>query len=227
MPPSDVAVTLREVSRRYGHRPILREVSLDIVFGEVLLLMGKNGAGKTTLLRLIAGLTRPNSGTIERFGSVGMVAHHSMLYDALTASQNLAFFARLHGLPSGRVVAAALERVGLTAVHDQAIATFSRGMLQRLAIARALLPEPEILLLDEPLSGLDDTGTTMVIDMLKALRDRGCAVVIASHQITELLPVGTRVGYLVRGRLDTPEALANRSPTEVLDHYRAAVARER
>ncbi len=189
-----------------------------------MLLMGKNGAGKTTLLRLIAGLLKPTGGAVERRGSVGLVGHATMLYDALTARENLAFFARLHGVPSRGPVEELLERVGLTAAVDQQIATFSRGMLQRLTIARALLPDPDVLLLDEPLSGLDDAGTKIVLGVLSELQSRGRAMLIATHQIADLVPLGSHVGYLVRGRLAALEPLDGRDPMAVMDRYRTLVS---
>lgn len=219
-----VAVSLRQVCRRFGHRQVLQDVSLSIPPGEVLLLMGKNGAGKTTLLRLIAGLLKPTSGRIEVQGSVAMVGHSTMLYDALTARENLAFFARLHGLSPATVVDAALDRVGLQAAMDQRIATYSRGMLQRLTIARALLPTPDVLLLDEPLSGLDDVGSRIVLTVLSEVRARGCAILIATHQIAELTPLGSWVGYLVRGRLAELEPLEGRDAASVMDRYRTVVS---
>lgn len=219
-----VAVSLRQVSRRFGHRQVLQDVSLSIPPGEVLLLMGKNGAGKTTLLRLIAGLLKPTSGRIEVHGSVAMVGHSTMLYDALTARENLAFFARLHGLSPARVVDAALDRVGLQAAMDQRIATYSRGMLQRLTIARALLPTPDVLLLDEPLSGLDEVGSRIVLTVLSEVRARGCAIVIATHQIAELTPLGSRVGYLFQGRLAEVEPLEGRDAASVMDRYRTLIS---
>lgn len=222
--PETAAVTLRGVSRRFGHRQVLQDVSLSVAPGEVLLLMGKNGAGKTTLLRLIAGLLKPTSGHIELRGSVAMVGHSTMLYDALTARENLAFFARLHGLPPATVVEAALDRVGLAAAMDQRIATYSRGMLQRLTIARALLPDPDVLLLDEPLSGLDSSGSVLVLTLLSDLRTSGCAILIATHQIAELTPLGSRVGYLVQGHLAELESLEGRDAATVMDRYRTLVS---
>ncbi len=224
MPPTDVVVRLEGVSRRFGHRLILQEVSLDVARGEAILLIGKNGAGKTTLLRLIAGLLKPTMGRIERHGGVGMVAHHTMLYDALTARENLRFFAKLHVVSAQGSVESLLERVGLTDAMDQRIGTFSRGMLQRLTIARALLHDPAILLLDEPLSGLDDTGSQVVMELFADLRARGRAILIATHQIAELTPLGSRVGYLVQGRMAALEPLDGRGADAVLDRYRSLVS---
>ncbi len=137
----------REVSRRFGYRQIFRQISLSIKPGEVLALIGPNGAGKTTLLRVLAGLLKPTDGSVDRRGTVGLVAHHTMTYDALTARENLAFVGRLWGIDDGSRIDALLDRVGLSKWGEQRTATFSRGMAQRLAIARALVHDPQILLL--------------------------------------------------------------------------------
>jgi ABC-type multidrug transport system ATPase subunit len=227
MPPAEPALAVEGVARRFGHRSVLSDISFDVSPGETLILMGQNGAGKTTLLRVIAGLLRPSAGAVRRLGTVGMVSHHSMMYDALSARENLAFFARLYGLEPGKRLEETLERVGLGRAMDQRVGTFSRGMVQRLAIARALLPEPAIVLLDEPLSGLDDAGARLLGGLLGEWAAGGRAVVVASHQLAQLVPVATRVGFLVRGRLAALEPLAGRSGDDVLRRYRELVADER
>jgi heme exporter protein A len=219
-----VAVRANNVSKRFGHRWVLREVTMEVEQGEAVLLVGGNGAGKTTLLRVMSGLLKPNRGTIERFGTVGMVAHHTMMYDALTARENLAFFARLHGLPSDGRIDRLLELLGLTDFASERIVTFSRGMLQRLAIARALMPEPEVLLFDEPLTGLDDAASHVVLDVIEELEARRAALVIATHQLVELVGVATRVGFLVRGALAALEPIAGRDAGGVVSRYRELVA---
>ena len=220
MPPSSSPlVAVSDVSWRVGYRWIVRSVSTTVSAGEVLLLVGGNGTGKTSLIRLIAGLVRPTKGAIERHAPLGMVAHHTMLYDALTAHENLAFVARLHGVDPARPIAL-LQRLGLAKAADQRIATFSRGMLQRLAIARALLHEPQVLLLDEPLSGLDDAGTQIVVGLLQDLRERGCAFVIATHQLVELLDVATDVGFMAAGRLVERAPVDGRDAGAVVNRYR-------
>lgn len=199
-------------------------VSLDIAPGEAVLLIGGNGAGKTTLLRVMAGLLRASKGTIELSGAIGMVAHHTMMYDALTARENLAFFARLHGVPCDHRLDELLELLGLSHVTHERIATFSRGMLQRLAIARSLLHEPDVLLLDEPLSGLDDTASHVVLDVIAELKARGASLVIATHQLVELVGVAERVGIMVQGKLVALEPLGGRDAAAVVARYREVVA---
>ncbi len=225
MPPAEPVLAARDVTRRFGHRRVLRGVSLELVAGDALLLVGPNGAGKTTLLRVLAGLLRASAGRIERRGQVGMVAHASMLYDALTARENLRFFARLYGNASGERVDPLLERMGLSAWADERVGAYSRGMTQRLAIARALLPDPEILLLDEPLTGLDDASSEKVLVVLGELRARGRALVIASHQLAELMRVVTAVGFLTQGELKAVEPAAGRDVAAITARYREVTGR--
>jgi heme exporter protein A len=225
MLPAEPVLLAREVVRRFGHRRVLAGVSLSLAPGEVLLLVGPNGAGKTTLLRVLAGLLRPHGGVVERRGSVGLVAHHSMLYDALTARENLAFFAQLYGGDSQGRAAELLERMGLSAWADERVAAFSRGMIQRLAIARALLPEPAILLLDEPLTGLDDRSSVKVLEVLGELQQRGRALLVASHQLAELMGVVTSVGFLIQGSLRAVEPLGGRDAGQLAARYRELTAR--
>jgi heme exporter protein A len=219
MPQAEPAVTVQDVSRRFGHRWVLRQVSLQVAPGEAVLLVGGNGAGKTTLLRVVSGLLRPSKGSVKLGGAVGMVAHHTMMYDALTARENLTFFARLHGLSIRQRIDDLLERMGLAHVRDERIGTFSRGMLQRLAIARALMHEPRVLLLDEPLTGLDDAASRTVIDVLGELEARGVGLMIATHQLVELVGTAHRVGYMVTGRLAAIEPCEG-DAAKVVDRYR-------
>jgi heme exporter protein A len=199
-------------------------VSLSLAAGESVLLVGPNGAGKTTLLRVLAGLLRASGGRVERRGRVGLVAHYSMLYDALTARENLRFFARLHGVEGRRRADDLLEQMGLAAFGDERVGAFSRGMTQRLAIARALLSDPDILLLDEPLTGLDDRSCAKVLQVLGELQARGRALLIASHQLAELLGVVTAIGFLIQGRLAAMEPVAGRGAEAITARYREVTA---
>ncbi len=223
MPLAEPAVAVRGVFRRFGYRWVLRDITMDVAPGEAVLLVGGNGAGKTTLLRVVSGLLRPNKGAVALGGTVGMVAHHTMMYDALTAHENLTFFARLHGLKIRARIGELLERMGLAHVADERIGTFSRGMLQRLAIARALMPKPRVLLLDEPLTGLDDAASRTVIDVLDALEEQGVAMMIATHQLVELVGTAARVGYLVNGKLAALEQCGG-DAGQVVERYRDLVA---
>jgi heme exporter protein A len=199
---------------------VIKDVSLDVRGGEVLLLIGHNGAGKTTLIRLLAALLRPSAGTITRSGTLGVVAHHSMLYDSLTARENLRFFARLHGRNDGERIEQMLEEIGLAEHADRQVATYSRGMVQRLTLARALLPEPDLLLLDEPLTGLDDTASGIVRRILTDLRARNRAVVLATHQLADVVDLASDVGFLVAGQLKAVEPIDGRDAAAVISRYR-------
>jgi heme exporter protein A len=216
MPSGEPIMVARGVARRYGYRPILADVSFELHAGQVLLLVGPNGAGKTTLLKTLAGLLKPNGGSIERHAPVGMVAHDSMLYDSLTARENLRFFARLHRLTNRSRVDELLEHIGLSDRADDRLGTYSRGMVQRVAIARALLHEPGLLLFDEPLSGLDDRTSQVLLDLLVSLRDRGTAMIIVSHQLAGLGRIATHLARLARGRLGPVATTGGREPAEVL-----------
>ena len=208
-------LTADGVGRRFAYRRVVVDVSLRLHRGEVLLLVGPNGAGKTTLLRVLAGLLRPSAGTVSHHGAIGMVAHEAMLYPALTARENLRFFARLHGVDDRGRVDALLDQVGLARRAGDRVGTFSRGMLQRVAIARALLHEPGLLLFDEPLSGLDATASRTLVGLLESFRDRGTAMIIVSHEMERLGRVATHMARLAAGRLGDLEPLAGRDPVSV------------
>jgi len=216
VPPSaDVVLSASGIVRRFAYRPVLVDVDLTLRRGEVLLLIGPNGAGKTTLLRVLAGLLNASKGRVERPGAIGMVGHEAMLYPALSARENLRFFARLHGVDGRGRVDTLLEQVGLSHRADDRVGTFSRGMLQRVAIARALLHEPGLLLFDEPLSGLDATASRTLVALLQDFRTRGTAMIIVSHEMERLGKVATHMVRLAAGRLGALESLAGRDPVAV------------
>ncbi len=176
---------LENVHKRYGERTVIRNLSYRAQAGTLTIVAGPNGAGKSTLLRLMAGLTRPDSGTAalscER-GSVGYLGHETFLYPRLTALENLAFWQKLHAKPSDETtLLAALDAMGLAALADEKAGTFSRGMAQRLSLARVFLQTPSLLLLDEPLSGLDAASEMRVREGLARLRNNGATLVWVSH----------------------------------------------
>jgi heme exporter protein A len=209
-------VVIRDVSRHYGRRRALSRVSLTIRAGEVLGLLGPNGAGKSTLLSILATLITPSSGEV-RYGTatareagaalrarLGLLAHDLHLYPELTARENLTFFARLHGVTRYREsVEHALARAGLEERADDFVSGFSRGMRQRLALERALVHEPRLLLLDEPFTGLDDASAAALVARLKERAGAGCLVVLATHDLDVAEGLLDRAAVLREGRLVT------------------------
>ena len=178
-------VSLSGVGHFFGQRLVFRQVNLGIAPGEVLLVLGPNGAGKSTLLQIVAGLLTPGSGEMAwnlEHGEIGYLGHGTCVYPFLSASENVVFWARLHGLtPAGPDIAAVLDRVELKAAALERAGTFSRGMAQRLSLARVLLLNSKLLLLDEPATGLDTASRAILDREIGQARARGAAVVWVSH----------------------------------------------
>jgi len=213
-PPGIAGTGLRfeNIDKRYGSLFALRRVTLEIAPGECVVLAGRNGSGKTTLLRIAARLARPSSGTLMFSAAAGcapnarvrtgFVAHATMVYDELTAEENLLLFAKLQGIPNTRDrVRSLLEDVDLSNRRASLVRTFSRGMRQRMAIARALLQKPSILLLDEPATGLDPHGAAWLAGTLQRLRDAGCTMLMSLHGESDISAVATRAVRLDGGRV--------------------------
>jgi heme ABC exporter ATP-binding subunit CcmA len=212
-------VTLSDVSRHFGRRRAVSKVSLAMNAGEVVGLLGPNGAGKSTLIGVLATLVTPTSGRVEYGGRlaasegadlrgrIGLLAHELHLYPELSARQNLTFFARLYGLDRS-AVDAALDAAGLVERADEPVAAFSRGMRQRLALERALLHAPRLVLLDEPFTGLDDRAVTLVADRVRQLARRGSIVLVATHDLDVAEALVSRVAVMRGGSLvgDEPGA---------------------
>lgn len=187
-------IVARRLAKRYGTHTVLRAVDLEIGRGEVLLVTGPNGSGKTTLLRIVAGLAAPTSGTIEvdlDRRDLGFVGHEPLVYRDLTATENLSLYARLYRVPDPKArVAALLERFGLRDAADTRVAAFSRGMTQRLSLARALLHQPALLVLDEPHTALDAAGASLLDEELALLSGR-TTMVISTHDPERVAPLAT------------------------------------
>ncbi len=205
-------VEVAGVWKFYGDFPALREISFTVEPGACMALLGRNGAGKTTLLRILAGLSRPARGRVAVCGAatrdratrhaIGILGHGISLYDELSAYENLKLFASMYGLREPKRAALEwLERTGLERVRDGLVREFSRGMRQRLAVARAFLHDPEVLLLDEPFTALDDRAIALLQSLLRDALAGGRTIVISTHQLREALELATHVALLVRGRL--------------------------
>jgi heme exporter protein A len=209
--PDPAGIRFEKIDKRYGGLFALRGVSLDVAEGEALALAGRNGSGKTTLLRIAARLTRPSAGAVRFTWNgdvdcanprVGFVAHATMVYDELTAEENLLLFARLQGIASPeKLVKDMLREVGLGERGGSLVRTFSRGMRQRVAIARALLQRPQILLLDEPATGLDPEGVAWLAETLRALQAGGCTLLMSLHGESEIAALATRALRLDAGEI--------------------------
>ena len=219
------AVAAEGVWKFYGDYPALRDVMLHAEPGACLALIGRNGAGKTTLLRVVAGFSRPGKGQVRILGEdphepatrahMGFIGHGISVYDELSAWENLCLFGRLYNLPNPRKSAAEwLERTGLERVKDGLVREFSRGMRQRLAVARAFLHNPSVLLLDEPFTALDDRAIAVLQRLLREGLAAGKTIVMSTHQLREALELSTHVALLVRGKVAfcgpcTPEMVSD------------------
>ena len=223
------SLTFADVSRNFGRRRALHKVSLQCRAGEIVALLGPNGAGKSTLLSITATLLEPTSGEV-RYGEhsarnggaalrarIGVLGHDLYVYPELSPAENLAFFGRIYGLADiERRVEAALERAELTHRRDDPVGGFSRGMRQRLALERALLHDPRLVLLDEPFTGLDDAATGALRQRLDGLRRAGCIVLVTTHDLETIDGIVDRAVMLQNGRMVTIEPGAG----SLRDRYR-------
>lgn len=220
-----MTITADGIYKSFNGFPALRGVNLAASRGEFVALLGPSGSGKTTLLRILAGLSRPARGRVRILGAdvrrqdtrqrIGVLGHGIGVYEELSAFENLRLFARLYGMADPvRTALSWLERTGLDPVKDGLVREFSRGMRQRLAVARAFLHEPSVLLLDEPFTALDDRAIGVLQGLLAEARARGATIVLSTHQLREALELATHALLLVRGRTAffgerTPEMAAD------------------
>ena len=229
-------IEARGLTKHFGLKPVLRGVDLAVAPGECVALLGPNGAGKTTLLRLLAGLSKPTTGAASvaghrlpadaggARGRLGVVSHQTLLYADLTAEENLRFYARLYDLPQpGARIAAVLEQVGLLARRRDPVRTFSRGMQQRLAIGRAILHDPDVLLFDEPYTGLDPEAAALLDGVLRGIAARRRAVLLTTHDLPRALALADRILILSRGRIAFAAARADLDPAGLAAAYERVV----
>lgn len=238
-PSQRAMIETRSLVKAYGLMPVLRGLDLAVQRGEFLALLGPNGSGKSTLLRLLAGLSRPNSGVISIGGwelpkeaaavraQIGMVAHKPLIYENLTAQENLAFFGRMYGLPSAALaerIRSALERVGLEKRADDLARSFSRGMQQRLSIARALLHDPHVLLFDEPYTGLDQAACATLDVLLREAHTAGHTIVMTTHELERAGMLSSRVVILNRGKISYDAQTNTLGSGQLIADYAAVTA---
>jgi ABC-type multidrug transport system ATPase subunit len=227
------AVVARNLEKRFGRNIGLDGIDLDIPTGSTMAILGPNGAGKSTLLRLIAGLARPSGGSLEVGGKpahrqaararVGFIGHATGLYPELTARENLIFAARLRGVANSSArIEEQLAEAGLTRAADRRTGDFSRGMAQRLSIAAGLIDEPEIVLLDEPFTGLDRTASDRLVKRLMGLRERDRTLVLVSHDVALAARLADAAVVLRRGRIAHRESGDHLDPKMLENAYSAA-----
>ena len=218
---------------RFGRVVALDDVSFSLTPGRTLAIFGPNGAGKTTLLKVLAGLIRPQAGSAHVSGgrrATGWIGHQSHLYDHLTVLENLLFWAAVYGVPPAQRRARAavvLERLGMTERAAQPVWSLSRGLVQRAAIAKALIHDPQVLLLDEPFTGLDLAAAGELRGLLGELRGAGRVLVLATHNVDEGVELATDVAFQRLGRFVHFAPRGDRNAREIAEAYRRAVGGDR
>jgi len=234
---NDHVIATHGLGRRFGGRTAVSDVTLTLEEGDCLALFGPNGAGKTTLLRLLAGLLRPTAGQARVDGValpggaaaravVGLISHQTMLYPALTALENVEFTARMYGVLAPRDAALrALQRMRLQDRADSPVRSLSRGMQQRVSIARAIVHDPRVVLLDEPYTGLDEGGASALSDALRSLKASGASLVLVTHHLGEGLALASHTAIMRDGRFLTYEPRGDVELETYREAYREAVTR--
>lgn len=232
-----IMITVKKLVKRFGLKPVLRGVDFEVQPGEFVALLGPNGAGKTTFLRILASLSRPSLGDVNIAGyklpheaaqvraRLGVVSHLPLLYGDLTAEENLRFYARMYNISNYELrVTEVLEMVGLEGRRRDLVRTFSRGMQQRLAIGRAVLHDPDVVLFDEPYTGLDQDASAMLDEVLKTVAAKGRTVVMTSHDLARAEDLATRFDILSRGLISASASRKELKKTNLLAFYKQALA---
>lgn len=231
-----IMIKVRRLVKRFGLKTVLRGLDFQVEQGEFVALLGPNGAGKTTFLRILASLSRPSLGEVSIAGyglphqsaavrrRLGVVSHLPLLYGDLTAEENLRFYGRMYGVVNLQSrVAEVLDLVGLTARRRDLVRTFSRGMQQRLAIGRAVLHDPDVMLFDEPHTGLDQDASAMLDSVLEEVAASGRTVVMTSHDLARAADLASRFDVLSRGVIATSVNRDDIDPNHLLTYYRQAL----
>lgn len=229
-------IKVRKLIKRFGLKTVLRGLDFHVEQGEFVALLGPNGAGKTTFLRILASLSRPSMGGVSIAGyrlpdqasavrrRLGVVSHQPLLYGDLTAEENLRFYGRMYGVRDlNQRVKEVLELVGLTPRRRDLVRTFSRGMQQRLAIGRAVLHDPDVMLFDEPHTGLDQDASAMLDTVLREVAARGRTVVMTSHDLARAADLASRFDILSRGVITASVKRDEIDPNNLLAIYRQAL----
>lgn len=229
-------IVVRKLIKRFGLKTVLKNLEFEVEQGEFVALLGPNGAGKTTFLRILASLSRPSFGEVRIAGyplpaqaaavrrRLGVVSHQPLLYGDLTAEENLRFYGRMYAVPelNGRI-GEVLDIVGLGRRHRDLVRTFSRGMQQRLAIGRAVLHDPDVLLLDEPHTGLDQDACAMLDAVLSEVAAQGRTVVMTSHDLARTADLASRFDVLSRGAIAASVSREEIDRDNLLAFYRQTV----
>jgi heme exporter protein A len=226
-------IRVKKLVKRFGLKTVLKGMDFFVEKGEFVALVGPNGAGKTTFLRILASLSRPTIGTVEIAGfhlpkdaaqvrqELGVVSHQPLLYIDLTAAENLRFYGRMYNLPDVDTrIDEVLATVGLSARRNDLVRTYSRGMQQRLAIARAILHDPSVMLLDEPYTGLDQNASAMLDKVLRTVAAQGRTVVMTSHDLARTEDLATRFDVLLRGKIAASATRQDFGNGNLLDFYK-------
>jgi len=230
-------IEVRKLLKRFGPKTVLRALDFHVEPGEFVVLLGPNGAGKTTFLRILASLSRPSLGQVSIAGhalpeqaaevrrALGVVSHLPLLYGDLTAEENLQFYGRMYDLQNlDSRVTEVLQLVGLENRRRDLVRTFSRGMQQRLAIGRAVLHDPEVMLFDEPYTGLDQDASAMLDEVLRNVAARGRTVVMTSHDLARAEELGSRFDVLSRGVIAASCSQKELGASNLLSFYKQALA---
>ena len=229
-------IEVTKLIKRFGLKAVLRGLDFKVQSGEFVALLGPNGAGKTTFLRILATLSRPSMGNVKVAGyhlphqaaqvraRLGVVSHMPLLYEDLTAEENLRFYARMYGISKKEErITEVLGMVGLETRRRDLVRTFSRGMQQRLAIGRAVLHDPEVMLFDEPYTGLDQDASSMLDEVLRSVAAQGRTVVMTSHDLARAEELATRFDILSRGVITASATRKDLRKTNLLAFYKKAL----